>query len=202
MYEHAVPPSKEGSVVWEALQQSAEADNISPNQRNVFYSTAARMQSRSLKSPPVVPLKLFFVGGVFKDIYQSVTLNPFCWHFKKMGSLILCFFFLSCDNSRFGAVHRPLLSYEPHLTVDIISSGESSSGFTSQDSTMERNKIGTFSRTWRFQEVHGLFRVTIKLSSGCFKFLWGTDVLQLPLLYSVSLSCSLVLLKPHSILVD
>ncbi|KAF6736876.1 Signal-induced proliferation-associated 1-like protein 3 [Oryzias melastigma] len=42
---------------------------------------------------------------------------------------------------RFGAVHRPLLSYEPHLTVDIISSGESSSGFTSQDSTMERNKI-------------------------------------------------------------
>ncbi|RVE64876.1 hypothetical protein OJAV_G00130250 [Oryzias javanicus] len=42
---------------------------------------------------------------------------------------------------RFGAVHRPLLSFEPHLTVDIISSGESSSGFTSQDSTMERNKI-------------------------------------------------------------
>uniref|UniRef100_A0A8C7XN32 Signal-induced proliferation-associated 1 like 3 n=1 Tax=Oryzias sinensis TaxID=183150 RepID=A0A8C7XN32_9TELE len=42
---------------------------------------------------------------------------------------------------RFGAIHRPLLSFEPHLTVDIISSGESSSGFTSQDSTIERNKI-------------------------------------------------------------
>uniref|UniRef100_A0A665UHP3 Signal-induced proliferation-associated 1 like 3 n=1 Tax=Echeneis naucrates TaxID=173247 RepID=A0A665UHP3_ECHNA len=35
---------------------------------------------------------------------------------------------------------RPLLPYEPHLTVDITSSGESSSGFTSQDSTMERCK--------------------------------------------------------------
>uniref|UniRef100_A0A8C9YFW3 Signal induced proliferation associated 1 like 3 n=1 Tax=Sander lucioperca TaxID=283035 RepID=A0A8C9YFW3_SANLU len=35
---------------------------------------------------------------------------------------------------------RPLLPYEPHLSVDINSSGESSSGFTSQDSTMERCK--------------------------------------------------------------
>uniref|UniRef100_A0A673B8D5 Signal-induced proliferation-associated 1 like 3 n=1 Tax=Sphaeramia orbicularis TaxID=375764 RepID=A0A673B8D5_9TELE len=34
---------------------------------------------------------------------------------------------------------RPLLPYEPHLSVDITSS-ESSSGFTSQDSTMERCK--------------------------------------------------------------
>ncbi|XP_029026856.1 signal-induced proliferation-associated 1-like protein 3 isoform X2 [Betta splendens] len=41
---------------------------------------------------------------------------------------------------RFGAVQRPLLPYEPHLSVDITSSGESSSGFTSQESTMERCK--------------------------------------------------------------
>lgn len=31
---------------------------------------------------------------------------------------------------------------EPHLGVDMTSSGESSSGFTSQDSTMERCKTG------------------------------------------------------------
>ncbi|XP_028428995.1 LOW QUALITY PROTEIN: signal-induced proliferation-associated 1-like protein 3 [Perca flavescens] len=41
---------------------------------------------------------------------------------------------------RYGAGQRPLLPYEPHLSVDINSSGESSSGFTSQDSTMERCK--------------------------------------------------------------
>uniref|UniRef100_A0A8C7DH18 Signal induced proliferation associated 1 like 3 n=1 Tax=Oncorhynchus kisutch TaxID=8019 RepID=A0A8C7DH18_ONCKI len=35
---------------------------------------------------------------------------------------------------------RPLLAYEPHLSLDITSSGESSSGFTSQESTMERCK--------------------------------------------------------------
>ncbi|XP_013878289.1 signal-induced proliferation-associated 1-like protein 3 isoform X2 [Austrofundulus limnaeus] len=40
---------------------------------------------------------------------------------------------------RFGSVQRPLLSYEPLLSVDIFSSGESS-GFTSQESTMERSK--------------------------------------------------------------
>ncbi|KAK2847278.1 hypothetical protein Q5P01_010277 [Channa striata] len=41
---------------------------------------------------------------------------------------------------RYGSVQRPLLPYEPHLSVDITSSGESSSGFTSQESTMERCK--------------------------------------------------------------
>lgn len=41
---------------------------------------------------------------------------------------------------RFGTGQRPLLPYEPHLSVDITSSGESSSGFTSQESTMERCK--------------------------------------------------------------
>ncbi|KAG7473109.1 rho GTPase-activating protein 42-like [Solea senegalensis] len=41
---------------------------------------------------------------------------------------------------RFGTGQRPLLPYEPHLSVDINSSGESSSGFTSQESTMERCK--------------------------------------------------------------
>ncbi|XP_075997238.1 signal-induced proliferation-associated 1-like protein 3 isoform X2 [Genypterus blacodes] len=41
---------------------------------------------------------------------------------------------------RYGVGQRPLLPYEPHLTVDIASSGESSSGFTSQESTMERCK--------------------------------------------------------------
>lgn len=44
--------------------------------------------------------------------------------------------------SRYGTGQRPLLPYEPHLTVD-ISSGDSSSGFTSQESTMERCKTGT-----------------------------------------------------------
>ncbi|KAF3692732.1 Signal-induced proliferation-associated 1-like protein 3 [Channa argus] len=42
---------------------------------------------------------------------------------------------------RFGSVQRPMLPYEPHLSVDIPSSGESSSGFTSQESTMERCKM-------------------------------------------------------------
>ncbi|XP_038162248.1 signal-induced proliferation-associated 1-like protein 3 [Cyprinodon tularosa] len=41
---------------------------------------------------------------------------------------------------RFGSVQRPLLPYEPHYGLDITSSGESSSGFTSQESTMERCK--------------------------------------------------------------
>lgn len=41
---------------------------------------------------------------------------------------------------RYGTGQRPLLPYEPHLNVDIMSSGESSSGFTSQESTMERCK--------------------------------------------------------------
>ncbi|XP_071783592.2 signal-induced proliferation-associated 1-like protein 3 [Centroberyx gerrardi] len=41
---------------------------------------------------------------------------------------------------RYGTGQRPLLPYEPHLSLDITSSGESSSGFTSQDSTMERCK--------------------------------------------------------------
>ncbi|XP_070684854.1 signal-induced proliferation-associated 1-like protein 3 isoform X2 [Pempheris klunzingeri] len=41
---------------------------------------------------------------------------------------------------RYGTGQRPLLPYEPHLSVDITSSGDSSSGFTSQDSTMERCK--------------------------------------------------------------
>ncbi|XP_068173052.1 signal-induced proliferation-associated 1-like protein 3 isoform X2 [Antennarius striatus] len=41
---------------------------------------------------------------------------------------------------RYGTGQRPPLPYEPHLSVDMTSSGESSSGFTSQDSTMERCK--------------------------------------------------------------
>ncbi|XP_040017507.2 signal-induced proliferation-associated 1-like protein 3 isoform X2 [Gasterosteus aculeatus] len=41
---------------------------------------------------------------------------------------------------RYGAGQRPLLPFEPHFSVDINSSGESSSGFTSQESTMERCK--------------------------------------------------------------
>uniref|UniRef100_A0A3B3YKT8 Signal-induced proliferation-associated 1-like protein 3 n=1 Tax=Poecilia mexicana TaxID=48701 RepID=A0A3B3YKT8_9TELE len=39
-----------------------------------------------------------------------------------------------------AALQRPLLPYEPHFSVDITSSGESSSGFISQESTMERCK--------------------------------------------------------------
>ncbi|KAM4743225.1 signal-induced proliferation-associated 1-like protein 3 isoform 2-T4 [Anableps anableps] len=41
---------------------------------------------------------------------------------------------------RYGSVQRPLLPFEPHFSVDITSSGESSSGFISQESTMERCK--------------------------------------------------------------
>ncbi|KAJ8385042.1 hypothetical protein AAFF_G00195720 [Aldrovandia affinis] len=41
---------------------------------------------------------------------------------------------------RYGTPQRPLMAYEPHLSLDVTSSGESSSGFTSQDSTMERCK--------------------------------------------------------------
>lgn len=42
---------------------------------------------------------------------------------------------------RYGTGQRPLMN-EPHLGVDMPSSGESSSGFTSQESTMERCKTG------------------------------------------------------------
>nr|XP_023669503.1 signal-induced proliferation-associated 1-like protein 3 [Paramormyrops kingsleyae] len=41
---------------------------------------------------------------------------------------------------RYGMSQRPLLGYEPHMNLDMASSGESSSGFTSQGSTMERVK--------------------------------------------------------------
>ncbi|XP_061682880.1 signal-induced proliferation-associated 1-like protein 3 isoform X2 [Syngnathoides biaculeatus] len=41
---------------------------------------------------------------------------------------------------RYGTGQRSLLPYEAHLSIDIVSSGESSSGFTSQESTMERCK--------------------------------------------------------------
>ncbi|KAM7399269.1 hypothetical protein PAMP_018550 [Pampus punctatissimus] len=44
------------------------------------------------------------------------------------------------NSKRYATGQRPLLPYEPHLSVDITSSGESSSGFTSQESTMERCK--------------------------------------------------------------
>uniref|UniRef100_A0A8D3E4S9 Signal-induced proliferation-associated 1 like 3 n=1 Tax=Scophthalmus maximus TaxID=52904 RepID=A0A8D3E4S9_SCOMX len=47
---------------------------------------------------------------------------------------------LALSTMGYGTGQRPLLPYEPHLSVDINSSGESSSGFTSQDSTMERCK--------------------------------------------------------------
>lgn len=42
---------------------------------------------------------------------------------------------------RFGSAQRPLQPYDAHLTHD-GSSGDSSSGFTSQESTMERSKTG------------------------------------------------------------
>lgn len=50
------------------------------------------------------------------------------------------------DRYRYGTGQRPLLPYEPHLCMDLTSSGESSSGFISQDSTMERCKTGTCSQ--------------------------------------------------------
>lgn len=49
VWTHCVP--EERSVVWAALPDSAEVDNISLNLRNVFYSTAIRMQHRNWKSP-------------------------------------------------------------------------------------------------------------------------------------------------------
>ncbi|KAG5837223.1 hypothetical protein ANANG_G00237040 [Anguilla anguilla] len=44
------------------------------------------------------------------------------------------------SSDRYGTPQRPLMAYEPHLSLDMTSSGESSSGFTSQESTMERGK--------------------------------------------------------------
>ncbi|XP_066560128.1 signal-induced proliferation-associated 1-like protein 3 isoform X2 [Amia ocellicauda] len=41
-------------------------------------------------------------------------------------------------SKRYGTPQRALLPYEQHTSLDVTSSGESSSGFTSQDSTMER----------------------------------------------------------------
>ncbi|MFT7803471.1 signal-induced proliferation-associated 1-like protein 3-like [Arapaima gigas] len=41
---------------------------------------------------------------------------------------------------RYGTPQRPLMGYESHLNLEMTSSGESSSGFTSQESTMERVK--------------------------------------------------------------
>ncbi|XP_018604294.1 signal-induced proliferation-associated 1-like protein 3 isoform X1 [Scleropages formosus] len=41
---------------------------------------------------------------------------------------------------RYSTPQRPLVGYEPHLNLDMTSSGDSSSGFASQDSTIERVK--------------------------------------------------------------
>ncbi|XP_049582507.1 signal-induced proliferation-associated 1-like protein 3 isoform X1 [Syngnathus scovelli] len=41
---------------------------------------------------------------------------------------------------RYGTGQRALLPFEPHFGMDLMSSGDSSSGFTSQESTMERCK--------------------------------------------------------------
>uniref|UniRef100_A0A8C5A5D1 Signal-induced proliferation-associated 1 like 3 n=1 Tax=Gadus morhua TaxID=8049 RepID=A0A8C5A5D1_GADMO len=46
----------------------------------------------------------------------------------------------SPDRCVFVPGQRPLVGYEPPMALDVTSSGESSSGFTSQESTMERCK--------------------------------------------------------------
>ncbi|XP_030620570.1 signal-induced proliferation-associated 1-like protein 3 [Chanos chanos] len=51
------------------------------------------------------------------------------------------------SSDRFGSAQRSVQSYEPHLTLD-ASSGESSSGFISQDSTMERRSMDRTEPMW------------------------------------------------------
>ncbi|XP_072248510.1 signal-induced proliferation-associated 1-like protein 3 isoform X2 [Leuresthes tenuis] len=79
-----------------------------------------RNPSASFSSPSSGLLSLATLGP------PGITPGPFV-HYKP-------------SPDRFGTAQRPLLPYEPHFSVDIISSGESSSGFTSQESTMERSK--------------------------------------------------------------
>ncbi|MGH0119202.1 UNVERIFIED_CONTAM: hypothetical protein FKN15_013297 [Acipenser sinensis] len=47
------------------------------------------------------------------------------------------------SSDRYGTPQRPLIGYEQHVSHEVMSSGDSSSGFTSQESTMERTKPGT-----------------------------------------------------------
>ncbi|XP_058860492.1 signal-induced proliferation-associated 1-like protein 3 [Acipenser ruthenus] len=44
------------------------------------------------------------------------------------------------SSDRYGTPQRPLIGYEQHVSHEVMSSGDSSSGFTSQESTMERTK--------------------------------------------------------------
>ncbi|XP_041090532.1 signal-induced proliferation-associated 1-like protein 3 isoform X2 [Polyodon spathula] len=41
---------------------------------------------------------------------------------------------------RYGTPQRPVIGYDQHVSHEVMSSGDSSSGFTSQESTMERTK--------------------------------------------------------------
>lgn len=131
---------EEGSVVWVALPHSVVVDNISPNQKKMFYSAAIRMSNWNWNSSLLSQIQTFVFRACFCIlVYLCVNLIlSVLFYIKQIPCLppMICL-------CRYGTGQRPLLPYEPHLSVDITSSGESSSGFTSQDSTMERCKTGT-----------------------------------------------------------
>lgn len=104
--------------------------------------------------PPLWFILCVWIDELWQNIIVIVLLNVFT---NNLSCLLLC---------RYGAVQRPLLPYEAHLSVDVTSSGESSSGFTSQDSTMERCKTGTLPKISGIAKC-SFVRVTVTVDSRC-----------------------------------
>lgn len=122
-----------GSLVWAALPHSVIVDKISPNRKKCFVLPPSRCQRETetcLCSTKSITFAFVFVhlcaNFILSCNVKSLSKYPSCSH----------------DLCRYGTGQRPLLPFDPHLNVDINSSGESSSGFTSQESTMERCKTG------------------------------------------------------------
>lgn len=122
-----------GSFVWAALPHRViVAKNLTQSEK-MFCSAAIKMLegNRNLSLLNQINNFCFCVCAFVCQLYsfmhvKSLSKYPFCSH----------------DLCRYGTGQRPLLPFDPHLNVDINSSGESSSGFTSQESTIERCKTG------------------------------------------------------------
>lgn len=155
VWTHCLP---EGSVVWVALPHSVEVDNISPNQKNVFLFNRHQDAKQQVKSSS---------AQSNQNSRRAFLVYLLCNYFTyncEMNVFIIKYILSSYDLCRYGTGQRSLLPYEPHLSVDITSSGESSSGFTSQDSTMERCKTGT-SPLKELQVIKGYVYLKVNIQS-------------------------------------